>query len=85
MKWICVADKEPDRAGWYAAAKNPLDYDKNNASDSNHWRELYGFTKAWFNPMAVKKWWEADPHGNRMTPIDEDITHWGILPKVPLY
>lgn len=85
MEWIDIKTNEPKEAGWYAAAVNPVNHDNKNPKESNSWRESFGFTKVWFNPMAVRKWWEPDPHGMKTQPIDERVTHWGFLPKVPLY
>ena len=84
MEWIDIKSKRPLEAGWYAVAVNPVNHNVSDPKDSNSWREKFGFVKAWYNPDAVHKWWEPDPHGMKTTPIDERVTHWGGLPKVPM-
>jgi hypothetical protein len=84
MNWIDISEKLPQKAGWYSAAIVPVNHDSKNPSNSNDWRESFGFSKVWFNPDAVYKWWEPDDHGHGSKAIDKRVTHWADLPKVPM-
>jgi hypothetical protein len=76
-------NKLPVKAGWYAAAIIPANYDDLTAEQANEWREKFGFTKVWFNPDSIGFWWEPNPHGQGSNPIGHRLTHWAELPQVP--
>ena len=84
MNWISIYDKLPPKAGWYAAAINPRNASDLGVLGINSWRERFGFTKIWFNPAAPRKWWAPNPLGPESEPVDERVTHWAVLPSVPL-
>jgi hypothetical protein len=84
VNWISVEGRLPQHAGWYLAAVNPENHNEISLECSNAWRQRFGCTKVWFNPDAVGKWYEPDPHGMRSKEIGKRVTHWVELPKVPL-
>src|SRR4051812_35988962 len=63
----------PKQAGWYAGALLPRDYSPEKVEKVNEWRQANSFTKVWFNPGAPVKFWEPDPYGEKMRPL-ESIT-----------
>jgi len=84
INWISVEESLPQKAGWYLAAINPVNYDKSDIDSINTWRKQFGCTIAWFNPDAIGKWYEPYPHGHGCMDVGERVTHWAELPKVPL-
>lgn len=87
--WNTV-DKLPKKGfGWYGVAILPVNHSGNEGHENhrvdlagdNLWRESYGFTKAWLNNG---QWFEADMHGYSSREITHLVTHWSMLPKVPI-
>jgi len=70
-------------AGWYLAAVSPVNYADISKSQINSWRKEFGTTKVWFNPDAVAKWYEPNPHGRDSKSVKDRITHWAMLPPCP--
>ncbi len=85
MNWISIHDRLPSKAGWYAAALNPVNASEVTLSEINAWRKQFGFTKAWFTPRAQGSWWEPDHViGRDANLVGERVTHWAELPEVPV-
>ena len=85
MKWVSIKEKIPTESGWYLAAIVPCNYRELPIDLINNWRKKFGCTKVWFNPdSSTGKWFEPDSHGEGMEIIDEYVTHWTVLPEVPL-
>ncbi|MBU2701136.1 hypothetical protein Ga0466249_002250 [Sporomusaceae bacterium BoRhaA] len=83
MRWIPVGDP-PKKCGWFLAAINPANFNDLTQEQINSWREEFGCTKTWFNPDSIDKWYEPNAHGRGCRPIKNIITHWSLLPNVPL-
>ena len=85
MEWIDVNVAMPPKAGWYAAAVNPVNFEEFKGMEHvmNSWRRAFGFSKVWYNPGSVDRWYEADFHGKGSVPVGGRVTHWGVLPTVP--
>lgn len=84
MNWTSTKEQLPKQCGWYLGAIKPDNYKELNIDEVNQWRNKYGCTKVWFNLESVGKWYEAEFHSGGNRCVEDLITHWSEMPKVPM-
>lgn len=82
IEWISIEKQSPSAFGWYLVAMNPDNFNELDKKQNNDWRENFGCHKLWFNNS---KFWRQRVHSSIVDDVTELVTHWSILPTVPLY
>lgn len=78
ISWIDINDKKPIGSGWYMVVlkpKNHMDF-INNPKEMNDWIECFGINKLWWNNGVF---WQESCN------VNDRVTYWGNIPKVPIY
>lgn len=78
INWINIKDARPLEEGWYIVLLKPKNYKDflNNPKKMNSWIEKFGIEKLWFKD---KVFWQESCH------VNNRVTYWAYIPKVPLY
>lgn len=78
INWINKNDKKPLESGWYMVVLMPKNHEefRKCPTDMNSWIKKFGINKLWWNNGHF---WEDNFE------VTDRVTHWALLPEVPLF